>query len=225
MAFASRWIMRPFSLAVLLLSTFVVPAAAEVAVVSGGSVKLGTFGSVDPVCHPLGGPSVSIIEQPHAGAVLVSAVRDYPNFSTLNTRAACNTRKVPQTRITYQSSAGFVGTDSAAVELVFPGGNVRRFRFTISVREAGVPPSVPSSAYVSSPPAARCSREADKLDLHGEPRLDFRQDCKQRAMMAARPHHAGVRHVDQAVRPAAPPPSPHNHPPKPVPPQSRTLAI
>jgi hypothetical protein len=222
--------MRPAQLAALVLFLSAMPAAAEVAVVSGGTVKLGTFGSVDPVCHPLGGATVHVIEQPQGGALLVSSVQDYPNFPTFNPHAICNTRKVPQTRVSYQASAGFVGMDSAAVELVFPEGNVRRLRFAISVREAALPPTVlpPLTPYVSSPVAQRCSTEADRLDLHGVERRDFRAGCKQRLSAVtgeARPRHAVVRHVDPAIKQAASPPPVHKPPTKPAHPPTPSLAI
>jgi hypothetical protein len=127
------------------------PARAEIAVVSGGRVKLATMGSFDQGCHSLGRTSVSIIQQPHSGAVLVDTINDYPNFPATNTRSRCNTLKLPETRILYQSSPGYVGTDEVIVETIAPEGAVRRLRFFISVRPGILVPQPQSRSELAPP--------------------------------------------------------------------------
>jgi hypothetical protein len=133
--------MRFFYFAIVIFSLTAISAHGEVAVASGGRVTLRSIGSFDQVCHSLGPMTVGVIEQPHAGTILVDHVNDYPNFAAYNTRSRCNTLKLPQTRISYQSTAGYIGPDQTVIETIGPMGNVLRFRFTISVR-----PGIISSA-------------------------------------------------------------------------------
>ena len=118
-------------------------AKAEVVVSAGRSVSLMTLSSIDPTCHALGAVTVNVIEQPRGGYVEVSRTRDYPNFNTLNSRARCNTLKLPATRVTYQSAGNFLGLDFVTVEAVYPEGNVRRIRVAVSVRPIAPPPLAP----------------------------------------------------------------------------------
>lgn len=110
------------------------PAQAEVAVGSGGRVTLVALGSFDQGCRSQGRIIVNVIESPHAGSILVDQINGYPNFSALNTRSRCNTLRLPQTRVRYQSAAGYAGTDEMVLEFIGPLGRVFRHRFTVSVR-------------------------------------------------------------------------------------------
>jgi hypothetical protein len=123
-----------------LASLAAIPAHGEVAVASGGRVKLTSLGAFDQVCHSLGPMTVGVIEQPHAGTILVDRVNDYPNFPAFNTRSRCNTMKLPETRISYQSTAGYIGQDETLIEIIGPMGRVLRYRFIISVRAGIISP-------------------------------------------------------------------------------------
>jgi hypothetical protein len=121
-------------------------ARAEVAVVSGGRVQLTAISAVDQVCHSLGPMSVGVLQQPHAGSIIVDTIKGYPNYPAFNTRSHCNTLKLPQTRISYQSAPGFIGSDETVVEIIGPLGGVRSPLFhlrppwhhcTIATRLAG----------------------------------------------------------------------------------------
>ncbi len=116
------------------LST-VTAAHAQRAVASGGMIRIASFGSVDQACHPIGLPTVNLLAQPYGGVVVVKTMRGYLNFPAWNTRARCNTLKLPQTGIFYQTTPGFHGYDQVTFEVIFPDtGRVRRFSVPISVR-------------------------------------------------------------------------------------------
>jgi hypothetical protein len=118
---------------IALLNTAI--AHAERAVASGSMITIATFGSLDQACHSTGLPTINLLARPYGGVVVVKNVRDYSNFPTWNTRARCNTLKVSQMRIFYQSTPGFYGSDQVVFEVIFPEtGRVRRFRVPISVR-------------------------------------------------------------------------------------------
>lgn len=109
-------------------------AKAEIVVIPGGRVTLSTIGSFDQVCHSQGRMTINVIEQPQGGSILVDNVRGYPNFAAFNTRSRCNTLKLPQTRVQYQSAPGYTGTDETVIEFIGPLGRVFRRRYVISVR-------------------------------------------------------------------------------------------
>ncbi len=117
------------------------PAQAELVVASGGRLTLISTGAFDQACHSLGRMSVSLIQQPSNGTILVEDVKDYPNFWAFNTRSRCNTLKLPKTRVSYQSNPGYVGTDETIIEIIGPMGRVRRLRYYISVRQGLSMPS------------------------------------------------------------------------------------
>jgi hypothetical protein len=144
--------MRFISTFIFMFLIAAVPAQAEIAVVSGGRVKLTAAGFFDPVCHSLGPLTVGVSLQPHAGSILVNHGLDYPSFSVFNTRSRCNTLRLPMTLVSYQASAGYVGTDETALEIVGPTGRIIRLRYVISVRPAAtMPPGDPPLASFYRP--------------------------------------------------------------------------
>lgn len=134
--------------AVLFTST-IFPANAEVAVASGGRVMLRTVGAFDQVCHSLGPMTVNVTQPPRAGTITAERILGYPNFPAYNTRSRCNTMKLPQTRVMYQSTPGYIGWDDVEFEMIGPLGQVTHSRFVISVRE-GVVSSVPDATVGTS---------------------------------------------------------------------------
>ncbi|MCJ2036750.1 hypothetical protein [Methylobacterium sp. J-068] len=106
----------------------------EKVVSAGHTLTVASFSSLDPTCRSLGPMSVSLIDTAHDGRVQVEEGRDFPSFSTLNTRSRCNSRKVPTTFVRYTPSPGYTGEDEFALEFVSPGGDVGRARFHITVR-------------------------------------------------------------------------------------------
>ena len=110
-----------------------IPTFEKVAL-AGRTLRVASLSALDQACQSLGPLAISLIDVPHAGRVTVEHGRDYPNFSALNTRSRCNTRKVPSTVILYTPASGYTGSDEFAIEIVGPHGNVGRARYEISVR-------------------------------------------------------------------------------------------
>ena len=101
---------------------------------SGKQIKLNFFNSTNPDCSSSGDPTVRIAQEPQHGRILVSAGRDFPSFSQNNVRSACNTRRVAGRAVNYVSERGYVGSDSALVEVFFTSGHAYRMYYTIQVR-------------------------------------------------------------------------------------------
>ncbi len=110
-------------------------AYAQRAVASGGQIQIVSFVSLDQACHSNGLPAVNLLARPYGGVVAIKTAYGYSNFPSWNTRSRCNAMKVPQTRVLYQSTPGFRGSDHVEFEVIFPvTGVVRRFDVPISVR-------------------------------------------------------------------------------------------
>jgi hypothetical protein len=107
---------------------------AQFAVVSGGTVNLGFFASVNPDCSSAGTPTVRITQQPRHGRVVVVRTRDFTSFSLSNPRSACNSRRVSGVSIRYISQRGYTGYDSLSGETFYQSGTYRSGTVNITVR-------------------------------------------------------------------------------------------
>ncbi|WP_158812045.1 hypothetical protein [Beijerinckia sp. L45] len=105
-----------------------------------GTVRIGSFYALDPTCATIGLPTVQLVAGPSNGTIEARHARDFPNFPTSNVRVKCDTRRVPVTEVLYRATPGFVGVDSVTYDIVFPRGQLRRYRRVIVVRP-GAPPS------------------------------------------------------------------------------------
>lgn len=101
---------------------------------SGKQIKLNFFNSTNPDCSSSGDPTVRVAQDPQHGRITTSAARDFPNFSQANVRSVCNTRRVAGRAVHYVSERGYVGTDSALIEIFFTSGHAYRMHYTIQVR-------------------------------------------------------------------------------------------
>jgi len=103
-------------------------------VTAGRTQKIDYFAAVDPSCQSMGAMTINLLAPPHAGQIQLTRGREYPNFSAFNTRARCNTQKVPATQLLYTSAPGYAGEDEFTLEAVGPLGAARRWRYRITVR-------------------------------------------------------------------------------------------
>lgn len=101
---------------------------------SGKKQILGTASSTLPDCTTDGYPTVTIVRKPQNGLAEFEKMDAYPSFPKDNVRSNCNSKKVPGVGFYYTSNPGFVGTDYASFELLYPDGNLRTLNFSISVR-------------------------------------------------------------------------------------------
>jgi hypothetical protein len=163
-------------------------AAADVVVASGGRIRLDMWGSFDQACRSLGPMAVNILHGPQGGTLSIERVLDYPNFNTLNSRSRCNTSKRPETRLIYQSSAGYVGDDTAAVEWIGPFGNMFRRSYRISVRPGVVQPPEVSEAPLRP---RRHSRHASADTAH-HPQAARNHDTRHRDASPAKGRNINI---------------------------------
>jgi hypothetical protein len=103
-------------------------------VLSGTSQKIDFMYSVNPDCSSAGYPTVHVIKPPAHGTMAADQGDGYSSFGKDNQRYECNRAKSPGILVHYRSDAGFTGADSAAVETIFPSGNVRSTTYNISVK-------------------------------------------------------------------------------------------
>jgi len=122
-------------------------ARADVAVSSGGRVRLISLATVNSSCHSVGPITVRVLQRPHAGSLVIDRVISYPHFSTFDIKSYCNGTLMPHTRVSYQAPRGFVGNDEADVALIGASGDYHSYHFTISV----VPGLAGSGAIIVPP--------------------------------------------------------------------------
>ncbi len=101
---------------------------------AGRTQKIGFVVALDPACRSLGPVSVNLLDPPHAGQIQLAQGREYQDFSAFNTRARCNTQKVPATQILYTAPPGYAGEDDFTIEIVDQLGGMQRRRFRVTVR-------------------------------------------------------------------------------------------
>lgn len=101
---------------------------------SGVPIMLDSSSSVDAGCHSEGEPTTRVSQPPAPGIVKLLQREVYPHFPPNNPRSACNNTKVPRVVAEYTSTAGFIGSDFTAVDVIFPDGKEAEAKFTITVK-------------------------------------------------------------------------------------------
>jgi hypothetical protein len=102
--------------------------------VSGKPVILTFVAHTAPDCTGDGYPEIRITQQPQNGRVDVTKTSSFPSFPPNNIRHVCNTRRVPGIEVRYTSRAGFLGSDSVAIEAITPRGGSASRHFAITVK-------------------------------------------------------------------------------------------
>ena len=108
-------------------------------VISGWLQKIDPWYATKPDCTAAGYPEVRVVTPPAHGTITSEKGEAFPNFPDGNVRKACNKHPVPATWISYESHPGFAGSDSLAVDIVFPSGRSRRVKYDVEVLAS--PPS------------------------------------------------------------------------------------
>jgi len=124
-------------IAIIMAGLLLGPASAQAQVltaISGKPLKLNFSNSTNPDCTSVGETVVRLTQAPQHGKVTISKASDFPSFPKGNARRDCNKKRVTGTQTIYVSERGYVGTDSAAIEIVFPTGKTARRSYTITVR-------------------------------------------------------------------------------------------
>jgi hypothetical protein len=82
----------------------------------------------------MGYPVVRVLAAPAHGSLTTEEATDYPGYARDNQRYDCNLRKVPGTRLFYQSEPNFAGADTGVVEVIYPSAEARTVTFGLTVR-------------------------------------------------------------------------------------------
>lgn len=91
--------------------------------------------SIDPDCTAHApGSTLTVLDQPTHGAVIIDETPDYFAFPPANPRSACNTRKLPGHHATYTATSDFTGKDRFVLQGSTGQGIVRRITVTVDVR-------------------------------------------------------------------------------------------
>ncbi|MEJ0077519.1 MAG: hypothetical protein WDO17_19190 [Alphaproteobacteria bacterium] len=101
---------------------------------SGKPLKLNFSNTTNPDCSSVGETLVRLTQAPQHGKITISKASDFPSFPKGNARRDCNKKRVAGTQTVYVSEPGYTGTDSAAIEIIFPTGGTARRSFAITVK-------------------------------------------------------------------------------------------
>ena len=123
----------------IIAACLLVPVAAQaqyvrVTAISGKPLKLNFSNTTNPDCSTVGDTVVRLTQAPTHGRVTIAKASDFPSFPGHNLRSICNKQRVRGTKTVYVSQRGFIGTDSAAIEIIFASGGTARRSYTINVR-------------------------------------------------------------------------------------------
>ncbi|WP_342359712.1 hypothetical protein [Terrarubrum flagellatum] len=98
------------------------------------AVRAKHYRSVGPDCTSLGYATVTLASAPRGGTIGFRREGEFPTFAATHPRFKCNSRKVEGVGVYYTPNPGFVGTDSFAVEVIWPEGSPSIEDFTVQVR-------------------------------------------------------------------------------------------
>jgi hypothetical protein len=104
------------------------------AVAADQKLRLDFFLSINPDCSSMGFSTVRIVEPPKNGNLTIENGTGFTNFPQGNVRYECNKRRSDGVLLQYEPNAGYTGTDSLTVDVVFPSGNSSRRHYSIAVK-------------------------------------------------------------------------------------------
>jgi hypothetical protein len=101
---------------------------------SGNEMIMSAFNTLASDCHAAVRPDVRVVAPPTNGTLRYDAIIAAVERPPGDFREKCNGQRVISTGIFYKSKPGFVGTDSATIDVDFRQGFVGRFSYDIEVR-------------------------------------------------------------------------------------------
>jgi uncharacterized caspase-like protein len=101
----------------------------------GKATKIGFVNALFPDCSSMGKVVVSIKLLPDHGKVSFAEDTSFTTFPAGHQLVSCNSRKTQGLRITYRSNVGYVGADTAVLQLLFPDGSAGEWHYSIVVSE------------------------------------------------------------------------------------------
>jgi hypothetical protein len=100
------------------------------------TVVLGHVNNVFPDCRPDGVPTVRTTVEPANGTMIFTKKVDYPKpgFTSSEAFFKCNKVRILGTSIAYKPNAGFIGSDTATVEYIYPSGTYYLIPYNFHVK-------------------------------------------------------------------------------------------
>ncbi len=100
----------------------------------GEARAIAFYASLNPDCSLIGPVVVRTLSKPARGRLTVEAAESFTRFGPGSPLAACNSRKVPGTRLTYESEEGFEGVDTFRILVINADGFGYESDVKVSVR-------------------------------------------------------------------------------------------
>lgn len=100
----------------------------------GEARAIAFYASLNPDCSVIGPVVVRTLTPPARGQLTVEAAESFPRYGPGSPLAACNGRKVPGTRLTYEPEAGFEGVDTFRLLVINADGSGYESDVKVSVR-------------------------------------------------------------------------------------------
>jgi hypothetical protein len=101
---------------------------------ANGRLAANYYLAINPDCSLVEYPTVRLVSPPANGRVVISKGRGFPYFPPVNPRSACNRKRVPAMMVEYRPGPGYVGSDSFAIDVIFPMGAERNDTYNIQVK-------------------------------------------------------------------------------------------
>ncbi len=95
--------------------------------------------AINPDCSSVGVAAVRVIEEPGHGKLTIGKGTGFTGFPQENPRQVCNHRRSGGMVMHYQPEAGYLGSDSLTVEVVYGDGSSGKRRYAIAVNPKPAP--------------------------------------------------------------------------------------
>jgi hypothetical protein len=105
-----------------------------ITVLPGQTVKISTFGAVNPDCTPAGEGVYRLTQRPAQGRVDARREMVFPTFRDSNVRARCNVQRTPGTLVTYRANANAAGQDAFSYDVYSTSGALLHHDVSVNIR-------------------------------------------------------------------------------------------
>jgi hypothetical protein len=103
------------------------------AAVSGTKQKIDSYFALNGDCSSAGFPVAIVKTAPTHGTFVTAQGQEIPNFPKDAPRGNCDTKASPAVIAYYTSAAGFTGSDTVIVSVIWPGGGARLIEYRMTV--------------------------------------------------------------------------------------------
>ncbi len=102
--------------------------------------------SLNPDCSSIGVVSVRTIEEPKHGSLTISEGSGFSSFPEDNPRRACNRRRSEGMLMYYRPGAGYLGSDSLTVDIIYGDGASRKRHYAVAINPKPAPLEITRAA-------------------------------------------------------------------------------